>query len=202
MEHQNDSYLSVGGESQAIYREKASKFIAVAMPVTTEDEVKEILDELKKRYYDANHHCYAYRLGLDNPAFRMNDDGEPSGSAGKPIYGQILSTGLSDLLIVVIRYFGGTKLGIPGLIHAYRTAAREALDKAVIIEKIIRIGFIVTFEYKLMNEIMRILKEEGIKIVSQSSAETCQIDFLVRKSQAEKIQIRFSRLQNVTLKPK
>jgi uncharacterized YigZ family protein len=197
MELLQDSYLSVSGESRGIYREKASKFIAVSLPASTEDEVKRHLEELKKTYHDANHHCYAYRLGLENQLYRMNDDGEPSGSAGKPIYGQILSTGLSDLLVVVIRYFGGTKLGIPGLIHAYRTAAREALDNAVIIEKVIRIQFKITFEYQMMNEIMKILKDEGVKIVNQTSLDHCEIDFLVRKSHMDKLQTRLSRLRNI-----
>jgi uncharacterized YigZ family protein len=159
--------------------------------------------QLRKRseqaYHDANHHCYAYRLGLENQLYRTNDDGEPSGSAGKPIYGQILSTGLSDILVVVIRYFGGTKLGIPGLIHAYKTAAREALDQAEVVEKVIRVQFRVIFEYRVMNEIMRILKEDGIKIVNQSSMAHCEVDFLVRKSLATKLQTRFSRLNNVQI---
>jgi len=199
METSADSFLSISGESRGIYREKASKFIAIALPVSAEDEVKTKLEELRKTYHDANHHCYAYRLGLENPIYRVNDDGEPSGSAGKPIYGQILSSGLSDILVVVVRYFGGTKLGIPGLIHAYRTAAREALDQAGIIEKIIRVQFRVTFEYKMMNEIMRILKEDGIKIVNQTSAENCEIDFQVRKSNVNKLQTRLQRLQNIKM---
>jgi uncharacterized YigZ family protein len=199
MENIKDSFLSVEGESRGVYREKASKFLAVAMPVSSEEEVKAILDDLRKAYHDANHHCYAYRLGLENQAYRINDDGEPSGSAGKPIYGQILSMGLSDLLVVVIRYFGGTKLGIPGLIHAYRTAAREALEKAVIVEKIIRVEFTVTFDYPMMNEIMRILKEEGVKIVHQTAMERCEIIFHIRQSHAIKIENRLNRLRNITL---
>ena len=199
MELSTDSFLSISGESRGLYREKASKFIAVALPVSTEEEAKTSLEGLRNTYHDANHHCYAYRLGLEKPAYRVNDDGEPSGSAGKPIYGQILSTGLSDILVVVIRYFGGTKLGIPGLIHAYRTAARTALDQAVIIEKIIYVQFRVTFEYPMMNEIMRIFKEEGIKIVNQTSALNCEIDFQVRKSYVDKLQTRFSRLKNIKM---
>ena len=199
MELSTDSYLSIAGESRGLYREKASKFIAVALPVSTEEEVRTGLEELRKAYHDANHHCYAYRLGMDNQLYRSNDDGEPSGSAGKPIYGQILSTGLSDVLVVVIRYFGGTKLGIPGLIHAYKTAAREALDQAEVVEKVIRVQFRVIFEYRMMNEIMRILKEDGIKIVNQSSTVHCEVDFLVRKSLATKLQTRFSRLNNVQI---
>ncbi len=199
MELSTDSFLSISGESRGLYREKASKFIAVALPVSTEEEAKTSLEALRNTYHDANHHCYAYRLGLENHSYRVNDDGEPSGSAGKPIYGQILSTGLSDILVVVIRYFGGTKLGIPGLIHAYRIAARTALDQAEIIEKIICVQFRVTFEYPMMNEIMRIFKEEGIKIVNQTSAENCEIDFQVRKSHINKLQTRFSRLKNIRM---
>jgi uncharacterized YigZ family protein len=199
MEDVKDSYLSIAGESRGIYREKASKFMSVAMPVTSEEEVKSNLDEIRKAYHDANHHCYAYRLGMENQAYRSNDDGEPAGSAGKPIYGQILSMGLSDVLVVVTRYFGGTKLGIPGLIHAYRTAAREALVQAMIIEKTIQVQFKVTFDYNIMNEIMRILKEEGVKINQQSAAERCEIDFQIRKSLAEKLNNRFTRLRNISL---
>ncbi len=194
-----DSFLSISGEGRGLFRDKASKFIAVALPVSSEEEVKARLEELRKEYHDANHHCYAYRLGLDNHTYRTNDDGEPSGSAGKPIYGQILSMELSDVLVVVIRYFGGTKLGIPGLIHAYRTAAREALEQTSIFEKIVRVQFTVTFDYPAMNEIMRILKEEGVKIVHQNSLEKCEIEFQIRRSHASKIQARMSRLRNVIL---
>jgi uncharacterized YigZ family protein len=199
MENVKDSYLSIEGEGRAIFRDKASKFLAVARPVSTEEEVKENLDELRKSYHDANHHCYAYRLGLENNVYRINDDGEPSGSAGKPIYGQLLSLGLSDVLVVVIRYFGGTKLGIPGLIHAYRTAAREALDQTAIIEKIIRVQFKVIFDYPMMNEIMRILKEERVKIVHQAATEKCEIDFQVRKNHEEKMKFRLTQLKNIEL---
>ena len=199
MEVVKDSFLSVAGESRGIFRDKASKFIAVALPVSSEEEVKACLDELRKPYHDANHHCYAYRLGLENQSYRTNDDGEPSGSAGKPIYGQILSMGLSDVLVVVIRYFGGTKLGIPGLINAYKTAAREALEQGVIIEKIIMVQYSITFEYPMMNEIMRILKEEGAKIIQQTATEKCEIDFQIRKSHAVKVENRISRLRNIIL---
>jgi len=199
METIKDSFLSIAGESRGLFREKASKFICVAIPVSSEEEVKTGLEELRKAYHDANHHCYAYRLGRENQTYRVNDDGEPSGSAGKPIYGQILSMRLSDVLVVVIRYFGGTKLGIPGLIHAYRTAAREALEQAVIVEKILRVQFKVTFDYPRMNVIMRILKEEGAKIVHQTAGEKCEIDFQIRKSQAGKVEYRMNRLSNITL---
>ena len=199
MEVVKDSFLSIAGESRGVFRDKASKFLSVAIPVTTEEEVKANLDDLRKAYYDANHHCYAYRLGAENQAYRTNDDGEPSGSAGKPIYGQILSMELSDILVVVIRYFGGTKLGIPGLIHAYRTAAREALEQAVVVEKIIKVQYKVTFDYPAMNEIMRILKEEGVKIIHQTVVERCEINFQIRKSHADRIENRMTRLRNITL---
>ena len=199
MEVVKDSFLSIAGESRGVFRDKASKFLSVAIPVTTEEEVKANLDDLRKAYYDANHHCYAYRLGSENQAYRTNDDGEPSGSAGKPIYGQILSMELSDIIVVVIRYFGGTKLGIPGLIHAYRTAAREALEQAVVVEKIIKVQYKVTFDYPAMNEIMRILKEEGVKIIHQTVVERCEINFQIRKSHADRIENRMTRLRNITL---
>lgn len=199
METSTDSYLSIANESRGVYREKASKFLAIAIPVSTEEEIKLKLDEFRKTFHDANHHCYAYRLGLQNPLYRMNDDGEPAGSAGKPIYGQILSTGLSDILVVVIRYFGGTKLGIPGLIHAYKTSAREALDSAEIIEKIIRVQFRISFEYLVMNEIMKILKEEGVKIIKQMTEERCHIDFYIRESHAKGLKNRINRLRNVDM---
>jgi uncharacterized YigZ family protein len=199
METASDSYLSIEAPSKAVFRDKASKFLAFAMPVSSEEEVKAALESLRKLHHDANHHCYAYRLGAENHAYRVNDDGEPSGSAGKPIYGQILSMGLSDVLVVVVRYFGGTKLGIPGLIHAYRTGAREALEQAVIIEKVLRVHCSIGFDYPLMNEIMRILKEEGVKIVKQTATERCEIEFQVRRNSAGMIEKRFSRLRNVTL---
>jgi uncharacterized YigZ family protein len=199
METLRDSFLTIASESRGVYKEKSSKFLAIAIPVSTEEEIRTKLDALKKTYHNANHHCFAYRLGLQDPLFRVNDDGEPAGSAGKPIYGQILSTGLSDILVVVIRYFGGTKLGIPGLIHAYKTSAREALDNAEIIEKLIHVHFRVSFEYAMMNEVMRILKEEGVKIVAQNAGVRCEIDFFIRKSHANNIENRIKRLKNVIM---
>ena len=197
MENSTDSYLSVAGESRGVYREKASKFIAIALPVASEEEVKSSLDRIRKEYHDANHHCYAYRLGPEGTLYRANDDGEPSGSAGKPIYGQILSMGLSDVLVAVVRYFGGTKLGVPGLIHAYKVSTREALEQSTIVEKTVRVSFRIIFDYPVMNEVMRILKEEGVRITGQSSTDRCGIDFDVRKSNIQIIENRFSRLRGV-----
>ncbi len=199
MEIAADTYRSIAAESRAIFRDKASRFIAVAFPVGSEEDVKTCLDELRKQYYDANHHCYAYRIGLDKQLYRANDDGEPSGSAGKPIYGQILSLDLSDVLVVVIRYFGGTKLGVPGLINAYKTVTREALEQAVIVEKTVQAAFSATFDYPLMNEVMRVLKEEGAKITRQDAGEQCVIGFQVRRAHSDRMAERFSRLRKVAL---
>lgn len=195
MDLASDEYLSIERESTAIYREKASKFLAFAFPVSDDEAVKVNLGKLRKRFHDANHHCYAYRIGHENQHYRVNDDGEPSGSAGKPIYGQILSAGLSDVLIVVVRYFGGTKLGIPGLIHAYKTAAREAMDQAVVIKKTVTMEAAVTFPYDTMNLIMRILKEESVKVVQQDLTESCQIIFRYRQSAHDHISERFSQIR-------
>lgn len=199
MEFTTDTYRSIAAESRAVFRDKASRFIAVAFPVESEEEVKHCLDELRKQYYDANHHCYAYRLGLDKQHYRANDDGEPSGSAGKPIYGQILSLDLSDVLVVVVRYFGGTKLGVPGLINAYKTVTREALEQSIIVEKTVQSAFSVTFDYPLMNEVMRVIKEEGAKIVRQDAGERCVLGFQIRRAHAERIAERFSRIRNAAL---
>ncbi len=199
MQTPGDSYLSIGSESRGVFRDRASKFIGVALPVESEEEVKARLDELRKAYHDANHHCFAYRLGPGGGIYRFNDDGEPSGSAGKPIYGQLLSKGISDTLVVVIRYFGGTKLGVPGLIHAYRTAAREALEQATVVEKVLRNHYRVEFGYPLMNEVMRILKEEGARISGQEASDRCMIGFSIRQGLAERVGSRFAKLRSITL---
>jgi uncharacterized YigZ family protein len=188
-----DTYISISGESRGSYREKASRFIAVAYPVSSEEEVKRKLEELRKEYYDANHHCFAYRLGQSGEAYRYSDDGEPSGSAGRPIHGQLLSKGLSDVLVVVVRYFGGTKLGVPGLIHAYRTAAATALDQAEKVEKVLKDMFEIVFEYGRMNDAMRILKDCGAAILQIDSGEECRITFTSRRSKSEEIQRRLSK---------
>jgi uncharacterized YigZ family protein len=193
-----DTYLTIAGESRGIYREKASKFIAIAMPASTEEDVKGLLDALRKEYHDANHHCYAYRLGPTGTAYRVNDDGEPSGSAGRPIHGQIVSRGVSDVLLVVIRYFGGTKLGIPGLINAYRTAAGEALDKAEKIQKILTDTLEVTFDYARMNDVMRILKESGSSIIRQESEQSCRVLFSARRSRSAEIKNRLSQVNIIS----
>lgn len=165
---QEDTYKTIIGVAEGIYTEKRSKFIAIAIPVHTVEEIKQHLDIYQKKYYDARHVCYAYMLGHERKDFRANDNGEPSGTAGKPILGQINSNGLTDILIVVVRYFGGIKLGTSGLIVAYKAAAAEAIANATIIEKTVDDEIAVAFEYPFMNDVMRIVKEEEPEILEQS----------------------------------
>ena len=194
-----DEYQTVTGTSEGLYKEKGSKFLAFVFPVKNEDEVKEILQELRKSHHDARHHCYAWAFGPKRDQYRTNDDGEPSGTAGKPIFGQILSFNVTDILIVVIRYFGGTKLGVSGLINAYRQAAKEALDVAVIevktIQKIIRIAF----EYPLMNDVMRIIKETEPLILNQTFELSCSMELSIRESDYGHLLNRFELLHGITI---
>jgi len=194
---QNDSYKTIQNISEGIYKEKGSKFIAYAFPVSSEEEIKEQIDKLKKEYYDARHHCYAYMLGADKKNFRANDDGEPSSTAGKPILGQILSYELTNILIVVVRYFGGTKLGVSGLIHAYKTAAIDAILNAEIIEKTVNDIYDIHFDYLVMNDVMRIIKEEHPLQIDQDFNLTCRITLSIRQSEVEKIIERFSKIDSV-----
>lgn len=178
----DDTYHTIKAPSEGLYKEKGSKFLAFAYPVRTLDEVKEHLDKLRKDYFDARHHCYAYILGANKDAWRANDDGEPSGTGGRPIYGQLLSADLTDTLIVVVRYFGGILLGASGLANAYKTAARDAIDNAEIIEKTIDIRYRLHFEYALMNDVMRIIKEFGLTPLNQDFNLDCRLDVEVRQS--------------------
>ena len=177
---QEDTYKTIEGRSESIYTEKRSKFIAIALPVRTLSEIKSCLEEYQKKYYDARHVCYAYMLGPERKDFRANDNGEPSGTAGKPILGQILSKELTDVLVIVVRYFGGIKLGTSGLIVAYRTAAAQALEEAVVIEKTVDEDITVMFEYPFMNDVMRIVKEEGPEILEQSYDMDCRMTLRIR----------------------
>lgn len=192
-----DLYKTISKTSEGIYKEKGSKFIAYAYPVNSEEEIKEIIAKLKKEYYDARHHCYAYMLGSDKKNFRANDDGEPSSTAGKPILGQILSYDLTNILIVVIRYFGGTKLGVSGLIHAYKTAALDTIENAEIFEKTVNDIYDIHFDYLVMNDIMRIIKEEQPEQISQDFNLTCKIRLSIRQSEVEKIIKRFKKVTSV-----
>jgi uncharacterized YigZ family protein len=180
-----DAFKSIAQESRGLFKDNGSRFIAHAYPVETEEEVKEIVAALKKEYYDARHHVYAYRLGYKGDKFRANDDGEPSGSSGRPVLGQIDSLGLSDILVVVVRYFGGIKLGIPGLIRAYKTSTADALANAEIIEKIASRMFRVRFGYMSMNGVMKVMKDMGLEQKNQQFDMECSIDVSVRLSQVD-----------------
>lgn len=177
-----DSYISIGSISEGLFKDNGSRFIAFAIPVETEDEVREAVASLRKEYHDARHHCYAYRLGHMGDIFRSSDDGEPSGSAGRVILGQIDSKGLSDILVVVVRYFGGIKLGIPGLIRAYKTSTADALEKAQTVEKIARRNFRLSFGYIAMNDVMKLVKDLDIKTLKQDFDMECCLDAAVRLS--------------------
>ncbi len=194
-----DTYRTITTQSEGLYKDKGSKFIAFAIPVLSEEEVKGHLQELRKKYYDARHHCYAYALGPARDAFRINDDGEPSGTAGKPIYGQILSHDLTNVLIVVIRYFGGVKLGVRGLINAYKAAAQEAIANNTIEEKIIKEVYELEFDYPLMNEVMRVLKEQELEQISHDFTLSCKLIFAVRRNSADSVKGLFSSIYGLTI---
>ena len=196
-----DTYNTIAFPStEILYKEKNSKFFGYAFPVTNEDEIKEHLDVLRKQHHGAVHFCYAFQLGTDKIQYRANDDGEPSNSAGMPIYGQIQSFGITNVLVVVVRFFGGVKLGVGGLISAYRTAAQMALEESQIIEKTIDVTFEVTFDYKNMNKVMRVIKEKNLEIVSQEMNESCKIVIATRKKNAEMIFDIFNNLFEIGIK--
>ena len=190
-----DSYRTIRTLAEGTYSEKRSKFLAFAMPVRSVAEVKQLVGEYQKKYYDARHVCYAYMLGAERKDFRANDNGEPSGTAGKPILGQINSNELTDVLIIVVRYFGGVKLGTSGLIVAYRLAAAEAIAAAEIIEKTVDEEVTFWFEYPFMNDVMRIVKEENPQIVSQGFENDCSMTLRIRKDSMPRLK---ARLEKVT----
>lgn len=195
----DDTYQTLQGPSEGLYKEKGSRFIALAWPVSSENEIKEKLAELKKIYHDARHLCYAYILGPNKDAFRMNDDGEPSGTGGRPIYGQLQSKDLTNTLVVVIRYFGGIKLGVSGLMNAYKTAAKDALDHATIIEKTVDDTYRVRFDFADMNGVMQILKDSYIQIIEQSFDINNIITFTLRHRESERIVTALKKLSSVTI---
>ena len=180
-----DQYRSIAAPSEGLFKDNGSRFIALAYPVETEEEVKSIVAGLRKEYHDARHHCYAYRLGYKGDVWRASDDGEPSGSAGRPILGQIDSLGLSDILVVVVRYFGGIKLGIPGLIRAYKTSTADALSSAQIVDKIASRHFRLQFEYLSMNAVMKVLKDMDLPQRAQEFGESCSLQTSVRLAAIE-----------------
>ncbi|MCD4773288.1 MAG: YigZ family protein [Bacteroidales bacterium] len=194
-----DTYKTITKQSTGFYKDKGSKFIAEAVPVDSEEKVKESLDRIKNKYHDARHHCYAYCLGFDKSVYRTNDDGEPSGTAGKPIYGQIRSKDLTNILIVVIRYFGGTKLGVRGLINAYKAAAQDSLENTNIVTKTVNDLFRIDFQYPLMNDVMRIIKEENLQQSNQKFEISCSLEFFIRKKYSKKIFERFNKINNLEI---
>ena len=195
----DDIYYMLSTCGEGLYKEKGSKFIAETFVVMNEDEAKVAVASVKKKYFDARHHCYAYMLGPDKKNFRSSDDGEPSGTAGKPILNQILSKDVTNVCIVVTRYFGGIKLGTSGLINAYKTAAREALENSTIAEKTINEIYSLEFEYPLMNEVMRIMKEENLEQLNPRFELDCYLEFSTRKNEAEKIAEKFRNLFGVKI---
>jgi len=189
MSLEKDTYKTIEvAVGDALFKEKGSKFIGYVFPVSTEEDVKICIDELKKKHHSARHWCYAWQLGIEEINYRANDDGEPNNSAGQPIYGQILSKELTNVLVVVVRYFGGTKLGVGGLISAYKTTAKLILEEAAIVKKTIDVLYKLTFEYKDMNKVMRIIKEQKLSIENQTMELNCEFLISVRKKDALKIQ--------------
>ncbi len=195
-----DSYKSIASQSEGLFKDKGSRFIALAYPVETEEEIKEIIAAIKKEHYSARHHCYAYRLGYQGNVYRANDDGEPSGSAGRPILGQILSSELSDILVVVVRYFGGIKLGVPGLIQAYRESTADAIANAEIIEKIAAKIYKIHFEYLSMNDVMKIIKDMELEQRNQVFDISCTLEVRVRLALEESFLARINDIDNCWVK--
>jgi uncharacterized YigZ family protein len=194
-----DLYKTISYPSEGIYKEKGSKFLAFAFPVRAEEEIRQSMAELRKQYHDARHHCYAWRLGPEKTRFRVNDDGEPSGSAGKPIYGQIQSRDLSDILVVVVRYFGGTLLGVGGLIRAYRLAASYALDQNTIIERRIFDRMKLEFNYEKMNSVMKLIKDYHLDFEDQLFDLNCTLTLKVWKRKSEQVIREISKIEGCSL---
>ena len=199
MEAIKDTYKSIAGPSEGLFKDQGSRFIALAYPVESEVEVKALLEKARKEYHDARHHCVAYRIGHTGSVWRASDDGEPAGSAGRPILGQIDSAGLSDVAVIVVRYFGGIKLGIPGLIRAYKESTKDAMDKAQIIEKVAGEWLAINFDYAQMPEVMKVVKDLGLPTRAQNFAERCSMEVRVRLSLREDFLERTKNITNFTI---
>ena len=196
---EDDAYLTISRQSEGFYKEKGSKFLAFTYPVNNEEEVKEHISELKKKYYDARHHCYAFIIGSDAVFFRAGDDGEPTNSAGNPILGQIRSKELTNVLIVVVRYFGGTKLGVSGLINAYKTAAADALENAEIQKEFVTKKGYLLFQYPQMNDAMKLVKDFDLNIVEQNFTMDCKLTLEVRKSICNQLVAKVNEIYGLSL---
>jgi uncharacterized YigZ family protein len=195
----SDSYKTIEREASGLFRDRGSKFIAFAIPVSDQEEIKVRLEALKKEYHDARHHCYAWVLTPDRQAWRVNDDGEPSGTAGRPILGQINSHELTNILVVVIRYFGGTLLGVSGLINAYRNAAADAINNAAIVERHLSENWLITFPYEAMNDVMKILKEEGCSQSAHDYSDNMMsVEITFRAAVSETVTGRLNKIEGLT----
>ena len=199
---EEDSYLTLAEPAEALYKEKGSKFLAYAYPVSSEEQIRECLEALRKRYYDATHHCYAWRLGADGQNYRVNDDGEPSSTAGRPILGQLLSYGVTDVLVVVVRYFGGTKLGVSGLIAAYKESAAAVLSAAQIVERTVDVRFEVEFGYLVMNDVMRVVKEMRPEVLEQRFDNLCTMRLSIRAGRADALRERLQKIEGIQIETK
>ncbi len=198
-----DSYKTIDRPTEEIlFKEKNSKFYGYAFPINSEEEVKTLIEPLRKKHFNAVHFCYAFQTGTNPIYFRANDDGEPSNSAGMPIYGQIQSFGVTNILVVIVRYFGGTKLGVGGLISAYRTAAQMTLEISPIITKTINVHYLISFDYKNINKVMRVIKEKNIEIVAQKMELNCEIEIATRQKNAESIFNTFNSMFEIEIKNK
>jgi len=195
----SDTYKTIISEAEGLYKEKGSKFLSFAMPVSTADQAKEIVKEYRKKYYDARHVCYAYMIGAERTDFRANDDGEPSGTAGRPILGQINSRELTNVLVIVIRYFGGILLGTGGLVVAYKEATADALDRTEIIEKTVDIRISISFDYVLMNDVMRVIKDVNAQIMAQTYVNQCMMQLSIRKQDAELLSSKLKKILGLVL---
>jgi uncharacterized YigZ family protein len=201
MKHSKDTYKTIAEASlETLFKARGSKFFGYAFPVDTKDDIKACLENLKKKHHTARHFCYAWQLGKKYDRYRANDDGEPNNSAGMPIYGQLQAFGLTNVLVVSVRYFGGTKLGVGGLIQAYKTSAKLALESASIKLRTINTEFLLVFEYAELNTVMRSIKDEKIKRISQQMKTRCHITISVRKKEAERIFTLFENTYKVTIK--
>jgi uncharacterized YigZ family protein len=194
-----DSYKTLAAPSEGLYKEKGSKFIALAFPVASEEEIKEALENTRKKYHDARHHCYAWALGVQRENYRENDDGEPNNSAGKPILGRLESNDLTQLLIIVVRYFGGTKLGVGGLINAYRSAAEEAIQNGKIVERKMKMYFEISFSYDQMNEVMQAVKNADLEQIEHDFALTCKLKLACPNAAYSDIKDVFLNIENVEI---
>lgn len=197
-----DSYKTIARAAETTYRQLSSKFLVYAYPVETEAEIKEHLDALRKRWFDATHHCYAWRLGTKGEHFRANDDGEPSSTAGKPILGQLLSQEITNCLVVVVRYFGGTKLGVPGLIAAYKESTALVLSECEIVERTVDVVIDVSFSYIAMNDVMRIVKDMQPKVVDQVFDNLCTMTLSIREGDSEQLIGRLEKVEGATVEVK